>query len=286
VGLGILTKDPGAVPGTMGDALPALNLGAGRTARSITLGYGTSCAVLDDGGVACWGEQADPSLLPVRAPLPATPKLKSLLPSGKNIAALLDDGTFVPNVLAPGSASFLGTRKAKAVFGTVGQTCAKLENDTFVCQETKFLQQQVPAGAASDVVDLALGGTTFSFALFADGSVKARGIPTTNGFPPPYWRMGPEQPDGWLAVSLGQRAKAITASGGNFLQCALLEDGRVKCWGPHCWQGSVGGPDCFDVIDEVGVGSSVTLAWTQGSGPEPTTIDWQPIDLGTRPPSP
>ena len=134
------------------------------------------CAVLDDDGVACWGEQADPSLLPVRAPLPASPKVKSLLPSGRNIAALLEDGTFVPNVLAPGTASFLGTRKAKVVFGTVAQTCAKLEDDTFVCQTTKNVQQQVPAGAASDLVDLALGGNIFSFGLFADGTVKARGI--------------------------------------------------------------------------------------------------------------
>lgn len=40
---------------TMGDVLPAVNLGSGRTAVHITAGYFHSCAVLDNGQVKCWG---------------------------------------------------------------------------------------------------------------------------------------------------------------------------------------------------------------------------------------
>ncbi|OJT19907.1 hypothetical protein BO221_32385 [Archangium sp. Cb G35] len=41
-------------PGEMGDALPRINLGTGRTATSLTIG-GNACATLDDGSVKCWG---------------------------------------------------------------------------------------------------------------------------------------------------------------------------------------------------------------------------------------
>ena len=39
----------------MGDALPYVDLGAGRTAVEITAMDHTTCAILDDGGVRCWG---------------------------------------------------------------------------------------------------------------------------------------------------------------------------------------------------------------------------------------
>eukprot|EP00798_Chlamydomonas_sp_ICE-L_P010787 gene10787-16932_t len=39
-----------------GDSLPAVNLGTGRTAKAISCGRDTSCAILDNGNVKCWGE--------------------------------------------------------------------------------------------------------------------------------------------------------------------------------------------------------------------------------------
>lgn len=41
----------GDYPGEMGDNLPAVNLGAGRTAVEISAGGNFACAILDDGGV-------------------------------------------------------------------------------------------------------------------------------------------------------------------------------------------------------------------------------------------
>ena len=40
----------------MGDALPAVNLGEGRTVTALALSGSFSCALLNDGGVKCWGE--------------------------------------------------------------------------------------------------------------------------------------------------------------------------------------------------------------------------------------
>jgi len=40
----------------MGDNLPVVNLGAGRTARGITAGESHTCALLDNFSVKCWGK--------------------------------------------------------------------------------------------------------------------------------------------------------------------------------------------------------------------------------------
>lgn len=48
----------GDEPGEMGDALPPINLGTGRTAVAIACGYKFTCAVLDDGTLKCWGSNA------------------------------------------------------------------------------------------------------------------------------------------------------------------------------------------------------------------------------------
>lgn len=43
-------------PNEMGDALPYVDLGTGRSAVSISAGVAHVCAVLDDGSVKCWGK--------------------------------------------------------------------------------------------------------------------------------------------------------------------------------------------------------------------------------------
>jgi hypothetical protein len=42
----------------MGDVLPVVDVGAGRTATRIATGGYVSCAILDDGGLKCWGNGA------------------------------------------------------------------------------------------------------------------------------------------------------------------------------------------------------------------------------------
>ncbi len=49
------TVTRGNRPFQMGDALPPVDLGAGRTAVAITAGADSTCALLDNGTVKCWG---------------------------------------------------------------------------------------------------------------------------------------------------------------------------------------------------------------------------------------
>ena len=49
------TANIGDAPGEMGDALPPVNLGAGRTATAVTAGNTHTCALLDNATTKCWG---------------------------------------------------------------------------------------------------------------------------------------------------------------------------------------------------------------------------------------
>jgi len=40
----------------MGDDLPAVDLGAGKTARAISTGDRHTCAILDNASIKCWGK--------------------------------------------------------------------------------------------------------------------------------------------------------------------------------------------------------------------------------------
>jgi E3 ubiquitin-protein ligase HERC3 len=52
----------GDVPGEMGDDLPEVNLGTGRSVRSLTVGSTHCCALLDDNSVKCWGNATNGKL--------------------------------------------------------------------------------------------------------------------------------------------------------------------------------------------------------------------------------
>ena len=49
------TQNRGDGAGEMGDNLPSVDLGSGRSAKFIAAGESHTCAILDDGSAKCWG---------------------------------------------------------------------------------------------------------------------------------------------------------------------------------------------------------------------------------------
>ncbi|CAE7326268.1 UVR8 [Symbiodinium pilosum] len=113
------TLSTGNGPNDMGDNLPVVNLGTdqGAPLKSIYIGAGAyhTCAILETGGVKCWGYnpqgQAQPDLLPDQAVGDALNELGDNLPT-------ID--------LGPG-------RTAVAVAPGDGHTCARLDNSAVHC---------------------------------------------------------------------------------------------------------------------------------------------------------
>ena len=95
----------------MGDLLPPVDLGAGRTATAITAGDGHTCVLLDDGAVKCWGYNAVGQL-----GYDQTPDL-----SGSTSPRWPARSTSAPGERRPRSPP------------AMTHTCALLDNDTVKC---------------------------------------------------------------------------------------------------------------------------------------------------------
>jgi alpha-tubulin suppressor-like RCC1 family protein len=107
------TANRGDQTAELGDALPAVPLGTGRTAVAVSAGVNHTCALLDDSNVTCWGEGGSGQL-------------------GQGSGADLGDGPGeLGDALAPVA---LGTgRTAVGVTAGEAHTCAVLDDGTVKC---------------------------------------------------------------------------------------------------------------------------------------------------------
>jgi len=83
-------------PGEMGDNLPALNLGPGRSPKQVAIGTYRGCALLDDASIKCWDLTG-----PAAASLPAGARSIGVAECDHLMCALLDDGSVMGPISAP-----------------------------------------------------------------------------------------------------------------------------------------------------------------------------------------
>ncbi len=226
--------------GEMGDALPAISLGTGRTATEVAVGYEHTCALLDNTEVKCWGGNGSGQL-----------GLGDLSSRG-GIATQMGDGlATVP----------LG-RSATAI-GTGGDhTCALLDNGSIKCwgsnvngqlgtgdgqgygdgtQPMSALPNAVlPAGRTATALAL---GESHTCAILDNGQVSCWG---DNSF----GQLGNS-----AAAAEGVPTAAFTPVGattvvaidaGEAHTCASLSTGAVTCWGEND-RGQLGTNSVVDV---------------------------------------
>ncbi|MBL7689555.1 MAG: putative Ig domain-containing protein [Bdellovibrionaceae bacterium] len=129
------TNHRGDAAGEMGDALPAVNLGTGRTAKFVSAGYLATCAILDNDFVKCWGYNGYAQL------------------GNGNTNTIGDGPGEMGDALAP--VAGLGTVKKVAVGGNF--TCAIKSDDSTTCWGDSGYGKLGRGGGASATVRLGTG---------------------------------------------------------------------------------------------------------------------------------
>ena len=206
-----------------------VDLGADRTATSISAGGSHTCAVLDTGRVSCWGNGGDGRL------------------------GYANTNT-IGNNEAPASAGpvDLGAgRTARAISAGNAHTCALLDAGDVRCwgygdlgrlgyastenigdNETPASAGTVDVGAGRTARAISAGGSHTCALLdsaqvrcWGDGSAGQLGYGNTD-------HVGDDEtPASAGTVDLGAGRTALAIAAGSSHTCALLDDGDVRCWG-------------------------------------------------------
>ncbi len=227
----------GAQPGQMGDALPRVDLGSGRSARLVAVGIRWVCAILDDASVKCWGNNTLGYLglgdTAHRGDAPG--EMGDALPPVR-----LGTGFFASqlSVASFHTCALFQSAAVKCwgdgVFGALG--LGDLERRGRVPESMGDALPAVDLGAGRRAVQISVG-TWFSCALLDDGSVKCWGDVRRLGLGDNAIAGRGDEPgemgDALPVVNLGSGRTAKLVSAGNMHACALLDDGSVKCWGEN-----------------------------------------------------
>ena len=205
----------GEATGEMGDALPAVSLGTGRTATAITAGGAHTCALLDNGTVKCWGANAAGRL-----------GLGDVSPRGDDAGEM---GDSLPAVT-------LGTgRTATAITAGGAHTCARLDNATVKC--------------------------------WGDNGSGRLGLGDTAARGDAAGEMGDSLP----AVNLGTGRTATAITAGSDHTCTRLDNATVKCWGDN-GSGQLGIGDSLSRGDAPGEMGDALPAVALGTGRTATLL--------------
>jgi E3 ubiquitin-protein ligase HERC3 len=287
----------GAAPGAGISKTPvSVDLGTGRIAKSLASGYKHTCAILDNGSLACWGLNSHGQLgngnttdssLPVLINLGANRTAKAVATGDIRTCAILDDnslkcwGSAWHNQVVEGGAynmdgggltpqpKSLGTRTAKAIQIGNGHACAILDNDSVACwgYNGAWGIGDGTTKSSSTPVLVNLGGKTakaidvkyaHSCAILSDDSVKCWGSAVLGG-------GAPSPAD--ISLGAGRTARALATGYGDY--CALLDDSSVRCWGYNV-HGEMGqGNTTSSLVPQVvnlGAGSpalAIAMGWHQ-----------------------
>jgi alpha-tubulin suppressor-like RCC1 family protein len=262
------TERRGDQPGEMGDALPAVDLGSGRTAIAVTAGGYHTCALLDDDTIKCWGNNYSGELGvedsddrgwgagQMGDALPAVDLGSGHIPvavtaGGYHTCALLDD-----NSIKCWGANDFGGLLGLGESGNRGDEPGEMGNAL----------PTVDLGSGRTVVEVA-ANVLHTCARLDDASVKCWGY---NG----YGQLGlgdfdvrgdgpGEMGDALPAVDLGSGRTAAAVAVGYAHSCALLDDDTIKCWG-------------YNGYGQLGLGDISDRGWYPGQMGDALPV----VDLG------
>lgn len=229
--------DRGNDTDAMGDALGFVNLGAGRTALAVVAGFGSSCALLDNHRIKCWGEAWD-------------------LGIGDGVDHGSAAGQMGDNLPYVDLGTLLGDdRTAKSIAAGGVHTCALLSDNAVKCWgDNKYGQlglgdkkaRGIVAAELGDALPLVNVGTNRTVlamdassqstcAILDNQRLKCWGGATVLGLGDPKTRGDDpnEMGDALPYVNLGDGRTPLWIRGGSDVMCALLDNQQLKCWGAN-----------------------------------------------------
>ncbi|MGB0628952.1 MAG: hypothetical protein ACPGN8_06730, partial [Candidatus Thalassarchaeaceae archaeon] len=225
---------------------PTASLGQGRTAVAISAGGEHTCAVLDNGGLSCWGrtdigqvgvgiDPAEGQHTPLSHPY-GEQNYTGISLGDAHSCGLRSDGTVTcwgeynygqigdgsgGSAVSPVQTSWLGNGSAVALIAGRSHTCAILDDDSVSCWGRG------------------------DYGQIGDGASEHRSMPTpislsSDGVGVLASERDPDS-DGALSIfdthmkgAQGDSVHTISTIGvGLTHQCMLLEDGEVACWGDN-----------------------------------------------------
>jgi cysteine-rich repeat protein len=230
-------RDRGGAAADMGDALPAVDLGTGRTAKQLAVGEASACVIRDDDTLVCWGSSGlSGTMLGQAAPLseargtgagemgdnlpaidvgPGRKPVRVVLSrQWERVLVLRDDGS----ILAFGGNlnGDLGLETMSVVFDTPGLAPVRLPSGTGAVDV---------AGDALTTCATLTDGTTRCWGLDPGTHLSSAAVPR-GGRP---GTMGDALRPMAFGTGRSSRSLAVGANHG----CAILDDDSVKCWGEN-----------------------------------------------------
>jgi alpha-tubulin suppressor-like RCC1 family protein len=252
---------------TVADLVPDLELNFERQVVALTAGFAHTCALFDDGGVRCWG-LGDDNLLLV--------SVGALLGTNSVRYTRVGSVDFVDPLYSMGNVQL--PRPAVQISAATGgaHTCAVLDsgavacwgfNSDGQCGDGTQAERGVQGLAVLPVVDLggelalevkaAPGHTCVlleggAVTCFGEGNFGRLGYASNADRLAP--RVPPEQ--NVAHVAIGGPARHIATGLGH--TCALLDGGKVRCWG-HNNQGQLGYGHNWNIGDDETPADAATL---------------------------
>ena len=195
-------------PGQQNTPILTSSFGAGRTAVALSAGHGYTCAVLDNGSVACWGDNTYGQLGDGTTQGRFTPVLTDSLGAGRTAIDVTTKESHTCALLDNGSISCWG----RGISGVLG-------NGSSVNQNTPTLVSSLGVGRTAVAVS---AGAMHTCAILDNGEVSCWGY--GNG-----GRLGngvrPDKYTPTLTSTLGSGRTAVAISLGFDHTCAVLDDG-------------------------------------------------------------
>ena len=223
----------------MGVNLPLVNFGSGKTAVALAVGNQTSCAILNDGSVKCWGYNAYGQLGVGDTAVRGT----SANHMGDNLPAVsLGTGRRAVKIAAGSlhSCAILDDQSAKCwgygYYGELGQGDNQTRGD--VAGELGDNLPPIALGSGAVPTFIATG-YAHTCVLLTSGQVKCWGYNQYGqlglGDTAPRGDGPDEMGDNLPAVELGSGRTALAIATGESHTCAVLDNGQVKCWGVNSY---------------------------------------------------